>query len=68
MIGSAVQRGSWVYVYDEKGRQIFTKPAGSPANPKDGLKGYTSNTVNIQTGNWIRIYDEKGHEVRAIPA
>ena len=27
-IGNAVQRGSFIYVYDEKGRQLFTR---SPA-------------------------------------
>lgn len=49
-IGNAVQRGSWVYVYNEKNQQIFIQPAGN--GPNDGLKGYTSSTVNIQRGSW----------------
>jgi hypothetical protein len=42
-IGSAVQRGSLVYVYDEKGRRLTCLLAGQ--GPKDGLQGYTSATV-----------------------
>lgn len=42
-IGNAVQRGSFVYVYDEKNRQISTIPAGNGKD--DGLKGYTGSTV-----------------------
>ena len=57
-IANAVQRGSTVYVYDEKGRNIFTQFAGS--GPNDGLKGYTGNSVNIQRGNTIYTYNDKG--------
>jgi hypothetical protein len=60
-IGNAVQRGSTVYVYDEKGRQIFTQLAGS--GPKDGLQGYTGGTVNIRRGSTIYTYDEKGRQI-----
>lgn len=65
-IGNAVQRGSMVYVYDEKGRQLFAKSAGSGKD--DGLKGYTSSTVNIRHGNLIYTYDEKGHQTAATSA
>lgn len=65
-IGSAVQRGSWVYIYDEKGKQIATVPSGS--NPGDGLQGYTSTTVNVRRGSWIYMYDEKGRQIRTLPA
>ncbi len=57
-IGNAVQRGSYIYVYDEKGRQLYVKSAGS--GPHDGLKGYTSGTVNIRHGSYIYTYDERG--------
>ena len=60
-IGNAVQRGSLVYVYDEKGRQLSSIIAGS--GPKDGLTGYTSSTVNIRRGTLIYTYDEKGRQI-----
>ena len=48
-IGSAVQRGSGVYIYDERGRQLGVVGAGS--GPNDGLKGYTGSTVSVRRGN-----------------
>ncbi len=60
-IGNAVQRGSTVFVYNEKNHQIFTQHAGS--GPKDGLKGYTNSTVNIQRGSTVFTYNEKGHQI-----
>jgi hypothetical protein len=48
-IGSAVQRGSLIHVYDEKGRRLTSLLAG--AGPKDGLQGYTSSTVSVQRGS-----------------
>ena len=65
-IGNAVQRGGTVYVYDEKGRQITTLPAGT--GPRDGLKGYTGSTVNIQRNSTIYSYDEKGRQRSTTPA
>jgi hypothetical protein len=65
-IGNAVQRGAYIYIYDEKGRQLGSVSAGS--GPKDGLKGYTSTTVNVQRGAYIYSYDEKGHQISATPA
>lgn len=65
-IANAVQRGSLVYVYDEKNKQIFTKPAGS--GPNDGLKGYTGSSVNIRRGNLIYSYNEKGSQIGTQPA
>lgn len=56
-IGNAVQKGRSVYVYDEKGRILFTKSAGSGKD--DGLTGYTNSTVNIRIGNTIYTYNEK---------
>jgi hypothetical protein len=36
----------FVYVYDEKGYHLGTLFAGN--GPDDGLKGYTSTTVNVR--------------------
>ncbi len=65
-IGNAVQRGSYVYVYDEKGKQLYAKPVGS--GPNDGLKGYTSGTVNIRHGSYVYTFNEKGTEKSSTPA
>jgi predicted lipoprotein with Yx(FWY)xxD motif len=60
-IGTAIQKGRTVYVYDEKGRVLFTKSAGNA--PPEGLHGYTSGTVSIRKGITIYTYNEKGHAV-----
>ena len=65
-IGNAVERGSMIYVYDERGRQLYGRPKGS--QPGDGLKGYTSHTVNIQRGSMIYSYDERGRQTSATSA
>ena len=65
-IGNAVEKGSLVYVYDEKGRQLFSKSKGT--QPNDGLKGYTSSTVNIRHGSLIYTYDEKGRQLSSTSA
>ena len=65
-ITTAVQRGSFVYVYNEHGRVICSLPAGSA--PNDGLKGYTGSSVSIQRGPFIYVYDENGHQMQSIPA
>lgn len=64
--GVAVQRGSLVYVYDEKGRQLCALSGGT--KPEEGLKGYTGKTVSIQRGGLVYTYDEKGRQLSAISA
>jgi len=59
-IGNAVQRGSFVYIYDDNNRQKAVVPAGSGSN--DGLKGYTMSQVNVQRGSFIYSYDENGRQ------
>lgn len=55
MIASAQQKGTTVYVYDEKGHTLFTKMGK--------LLGFTSTTVTVQSnsGTTQYTYDEKGH-------
>lgn len=62
-IMTAVQRGSNVYVYNEKKQQIFYRFAG--IGPGDGLKGYTSSTVSIQRGHYIYTYNQDGCQIGA---
>lgn len=49
-IGTAVQRGSAVYIYDENRRLVATVPAGH--GPADGLVGFTGSTVSIRRGGF----------------
>ena len=52
-IGTATQRGSTVYVYDEQGHLKFTQ--------NGELHGYTSTTVSIRrNGNTTYVYDDNG--------
>ena len=63
-IGNAIQKGSFIYVYDEKGRQLASIAAGNAAKG-DGLTGYTSTTVNVKRGSFIYTYDAKGRQISA---
>jgi hypothetical protein len=57
-IGSAIERGSLICVYDEHGTTLFQKAIGNGAN--DGLIGFTGSTVTVRLGSIIATYDEKG--------
>ena len=47
MIGSAIERGSFIFAYDEHGITLFSKAKGSGA--KDGLLGFTGSTVTARS-------------------
>lgn len=64
-IASAVQKGNFVYIYDERGHQLTTIAAGGGNH--DGLQGYTATTVSIRKGSFICIYDERGYQKSAVP-
>lgn len=51
-IGSAIQKGSNVYVYNEKGQSLF--------NRSGELTGFTSTTVTVKKGSSIICYDASG--------
>lgn len=57
-IRTAIQRGSAVYVYNEKNQQVLM--LGVSGRPTDRLVGYTESTVSIQRGNAIHAFDERG--------
>ena len=59
MIGSALERGSLIVVYDEKGMSLFSKSKGS--GPQDGLLGFTGSTVTVRFGSVIYTYGANGH-------
>jgi hypothetical protein len=63
-IGNAVQRGSNVFIYNEKGQQTGTVLVN--VGSEDGLKGYTSSNVNIRRGSYIISYDETGRQISSV--
>jgi hypothetical protein len=62
-IGSAIERGSMIVVFDERGMTLFSRTKGS--GPKDGLLGFSSTTVTARSGSFIYTYDEVGITVYA---
>lgn len=55
-IGSALQKGMSVYVYNEKGSVLFTYPGE--------LYGYTGSTVSIlKRGGVVITLNEKGRQI-----
>lgn len=65
-IGTAVQRGSSVYIYDEKNRLISSVSVGPGKN--DGLVGFTSATVSVRRGSSVYMYNEKGQMTGSVTA
>ena len=55
MIGTAIQNGNYVYVYDEHNSQI--------ASRYGKLHGYTSTTFSVKDGNYVYTYDEHNSQV-----
>ena len=60
MISVAVQRGTYVHVYDEKNRQICSQ--------NGELVGFTSSTFSVKRGTYVYTYDEKGHQISSHPS
>ena len=65
-IGTAVQRGSFVFIYNEKSQQIASVPAGM--GPGDGLVGFTATTVSVRRGSLVFLYNERGMQIGSVPA
>ncbi len=65
-IGKAIQKGTLIYIYDEKGRQQ-TSISAVGCDPDDGLQGYTPYAVNVRKGTLIYAYNEKGHLLSRTP-
>jgi len=64
-IGSAIERDSYIYVFDENGRSLFSKVRGN--GPKDGLLGFTGSTVTVRFGygSIVYTYDQRGTTIYA---
>jgi hypothetical protein len=65
MIGSAIERGSLVFVYDERGLMLYSKPKGS--GPQDGLLGFTGSSVTIRSGSTATTYGPTGQMIYSKP-
>lgn len=57
MIGSVIQKGTCIEVYDEKGYTLCTKYVSSNGQ----LMGYTGSSFSVKDGNCVTVYDEKGY-------
>lgn len=55
MIGLAMQKGSYVEVYDENGRRKSRFYIGNKV-----LQGFTSSIINVKDGSYLELYDENG--------
>ena len=62
-IGSALERGSFIQVYDTHGQTLFSKSKGS--GPRDGLLGFTGSTVTVRFGSIVYTFDDKGQTLYA---
>lgn len=61
MIKTAIQKGRYIYIYNERGVQSASIIVSDL--PMSGLQGFTTETVSVRQGNAIMTYDEMGHEV-----
>jgi hypothetical protein len=62
-IGSAIERDSYIFVFDEHGQTLFSKARGN--GPEDGLLGFTASTVTARFGSVIYTYDPRGTTIYA---
>lgn len=61
-IGHAEERGTNVYIFDEKGKQIKIISMGS----RGKLVGFTSTSVSIKIGPNTYLYNETGRQIKII--
>lgn len=60
-IGDVYQQGCMVFVKDEAGREILSRPI--PSDGQNGLKGFTSTTYTVLDNGILFVYDEYGNVV-----
>jgi hypothetical protein len=64
-IASVSEKSGYVFVYDERGRQLCAVPKGTGA--RDGLVGYTGTSFSVRRGSYIFTYNEKGKQIGSHP-
>ncbi|WP_418185342.1 hypothetical protein ACNSOS_11095 [Aliarcobacter vitoriensis] len=60
-IGNVMEKGNYVYIYDEKNQQ--TGMISIFPNNGDRLMGYTSSTINVKKGSYVYTYNEKAQQI-----
>ena len=58
MISVVIEKNNRAIAYDNKNRQIVSKPLNG-----GNLLGYTSSSFSIKVGSKIYTYDEKGRQI-----
>ena len=66
VIATVVERGGYVYAYNDKGSIITTVNGGS--GPKDGLVGYTQSTISVRRGPYVYVYNPNGSIISTVNA
>ena len=61
-ISSIEQTGSWVYLYDSKGKKYKTLSASSVGH----VVGYSSTFFVSETQSWIYLYDADGRKYKTL--
>ena len=62
MIALAIIKNGSLHVYDEKNRQLFTRPASGLT-----LLGFTASSVSVASKTTAHVYDEKGRQISSRP-
>ncbi len=58
MIGYAIQRGTRVYVYDDRNHEI--------SNREGELLGFSSTAYVVKKDHQTNVYDEHGHILKTV--
>jgi hypothetical protein len=61
-ISSVELRGSWVYLYDESGKQYKTLSASTVGE----VKGYSATFFVSRRGEWIYLFDSEGKHYKTM--
>lgn len=61
-ISSVESTGSWVYLYNAKGKKYRTLSASSVGT----IKGYSSKFFVSESGSWVYLYDADGKRYRTL--
>lgn len=62
MIALAIIKNGSLHVYNEKNRQLFTRPASGLT-----LLGFTASSVSVASKTTAYVYDEKGRQISSRP-
>lgn len=61
-ISNVETNGSWVYLYNTKGKKYKTLSSSSVGN----VKGFSSSFFVSQNGSWIYLWDSEGRKYKTL--